>query len=266
MSYLTQLFALMWLQFVSAATGIAALTALSRGLAGKPKLGNFYRDLLNATLLVLLPIAVIFAVLLVLGGIPMTFHGAATAETLEGVAQTIARGPVAAFVAIKQLGTNGGGWFGPNSAHPFENPTFFTNLVECISIVLIPMASVWMFGRITGRIRHASVIFAVMAVILIGTVSLAVYFESAPTAAFSGLPVEHSMNLEGKELRFGTSAGPLWATMTTATSNGSVDAMHDSLNPLTGLIPLTGMWLNVTSRREGVHYVIYMLWACSSAA
>ena len=255
MSYLTQLFALMWLQFVSAATGIAALTALSRGLAGKPKLGNFYRDLLNATLLVLLPIAVIFAVLLVLGGIPMTFHGAAAAETLEGVMQTIARGPVAAFVAIKQLGTNGGGWFGPNSAHPFENPTFFTNLVECISIVLIPMASVWMFGRITGRIRHASVIFAVMAAILISTVSLAVYFESAPTAAFSGIPVEHSMNLEGKELRFGTSAGPLWATMTTATSNGSVDAMHDSLNPLTGLIPLTGMWLNVTFGGVGVGFI-----------
>ena len=193
--------------------------------------------------------------LLVLGGIPMTFHGAATAETLEGVMQTIARGPVAAFVAIKQLGTNGGGWFGPNSAHPFENPTFFTNLVECISIVLIPMASVWMFGRITGRIRHASVIFAVMAAILISTVSLAVYFESAPTAAFSGIPVEHSMNLEGKELRFGTSAGPLWATMTTATSNGSVDAMHDSLNPLTGLIPLTGMWLNVTFGGVGVGFI-----------
>ncbi len=185
----------------------------------------------------------------------MTFHGAAAAETLEGVAQTIARGPVAAFVTIKQLGTNGGGWFGPNSAHPFENPTFFTNIVECVSIVLIAMSSVWMFGRITGRIRHAAVIFAAMAVILISTVSLAVYFESAPTAAFSGLPVEHSMNLEGKELRFGTTAGPLWATMTTATSNGSVDAMHDSLNPLTGLIPLTGMWLNVTFGGVGVGFI-----------
>ncbi|MGH7850812.1 MAG: potassium-transporting ATPase subunit KdpA, partial [Thermodesulfobacteriota bacterium] len=235
MSYLTQLFALMWLQFVSAATGIAALAALSRGLAGKPKLGNFYKDLLNATLLVLLPLAVIFAVLLVLGGIPMTFHGAATAETLEGALQTIARGPVAAFVAIKQLGTNGGGWFGPNSTHPFENPTFFTNVVESISIVLIATASVWMFGRITGRMKHAAVIFAAMAFMVVCLVGFAVYFESAPTAAFSGLPVEHSMNLEGKELRFGSSAGPLWATITTNTSNGSVDAMHDSLNPLTGL-------------------------------
>ena len=255
MSYLTQLFALMWLQFVSAATGIAALTALSRGLSGKPKLGNFYRDLLNATLLVLLPIAIVVAALLVLGGVPMTFHGAATAETLEGVVQTIARGPVAAFVAIKQIGTNGGGWFGPNSAHPFENPTFFTNIIECISIVLIAMSSVWMFGRITRRIRHAAVIFIVMAAILICTVGLAVNFESAPTAAFTGLSVERSMNLEGKELRFGASAGPLWATMTTATSNGSVDSMHDSLNPLTGLIPLTGMWLNVTFGGVGVGFI-----------
>ncbi|MEW6144342.1 MAG: potassium-transporting ATPase subunit KdpA [Thermodesulfobacteriota bacterium] len=255
LSYFSQLFALMWLQFVSAATGIAALTALSRGLAGKPGLGNFYRDLLNATLLVLLPIAAVVAVLLVLGGVPMTFNGAATAETLEGVVQTIARGPVAAFVTIKQLGTNGGGFFGPNSTHPFENPTFFTNIVECVSILLIPMASVWMFGRITKRMRHAAVIFTVMAAILISTVGLAVYFESAPTQAFTGLPVESSMNLEGKEMRFGTSAGPLWATFTTATSNGSVDAMHDSLNPLTGLVPLTGMWLNVTFGGVGVGFI-----------
>ena len=224
MSYLSQLFALMWLQFVSAATGIAALTALSRGLSGKPKLGNFYRDLLNAALLVLLPIAIVDATLLVLGGVPMTFHGAASAETLEGVTQTIARGPVAAFVAIKQLGTNGGGWFGPNSTHPFENPTFFTNIVESVDIVLLAMSSVWMFGRITKRMRHAAVIFAAMAFMLVCLVGAAVYFESAPTQAFTGLPVEHSMNLEGKELRFGSSAGPLWATITTNTSNGSVDA------------------------------------------
>ncbi|MGE0369668.1 MAG: potassium-transporting ATPase subunit KdpA, partial [Candidatus Dadabacteria bacterium] len=146
MSYFTQLFALMWLQFVSAATGIAALTALSRGLSGKPDLGNFYRDLLNAAFLVLLPVAIIVAVLLVLSGVHMTFGGSVTAETLEGFTQTIARGPVAAFVAIKQIGTNGGGFFGPNSTHPFENPTFFTNIVECVSILLIPMACVWMFG------------------------------------------------------------------------------------------------------------------------
>ncbi|MGD9653010.1 MAG: potassium-transporting ATPase subunit KdpA [Candidatus Dadabacteria bacterium] len=252
MSYFTQLFALMWLQFVSAATGIAALTALSRGLSGKPDLGNFYRDLLNAAFLVLLPVAIIVAVLLVLSGVPMTFGGSVTAETLEGFTQTIARGPVAAFVAIKQIGTNGGGFFGPNSTHPFENPTFFTNIVECVSILLIPMACVWMFGRITNRMRHAGVIFVVMTAVLVSTAGLAVYLETSPTAAFSDLAVESSNNLEGKELRFGSAAGPLWATFTTATSNGSVNSMHDSLNPLTGLIPLTGMWLNVTFGGVGV--------------
>jgi K+-transporting ATPase ATPase A chain len=254
------MFGLMWLQFVSAATGIAALTALARGLAGKTLLGNFYRDLMRATFLVLLPLAAAVAVFLLLGGVPMTLQGSATIKTLEGVLQTIARGPVAAFVAIKQLGTNGGGFFGPNSAHPFENPSFFTNIVECLSIILIPMASVWMFGRITGRMRHAVIVFAVMSVLLVGTVGIAVHFESAPTAAFNGLPIQATGNLEGKELRFGSAAGPLWGTLTTATSNGSVDSMHDSFNPLTGLIPLAGMWLNVTFGGVGVGLINMFLY------
>jgi K+-transporting ATPase ATPase A chain len=260
LSHFSQIFGLMWLQFVSAATGIAALTALARGLAGQTNIGNFYRDLMRATFLVLLPLAVGVAVLLVLGGVPMTLQGAALATTLEGALQTIARGPAAAFVAIKQLGTNGGGFFGPNSAHPFENPSFFTNIVECVSIVLIPMASVWMFGRITGRMRHAVIVFAVMAVLLVGKVGLAVYFESAPTAALAGLPVEATANLEGKELRFGAAAGPLWGALTTATSNGSVNSMHDSFNPLTGLIPLAGMWLNVTFGGVGVGLINMFLY------
>jgi K+-transporting ATPase ATPase A chain len=260
LSYFSQLFGMMWLQFVAAATGIAALAALARGLAGKTEIGNFYRDLMRATFLVLLPMALLEAVLLVLGGVPMTLKGAVAAKTLEGATQTIAMGPVAALVAIKQLGTNGGGFFGANSTHPFENTSFFTNIVECVSLVLIPMASVWMFGRITGRMRHAAVIFVVMAALLVGKVGLSVYFESAPTAAFAGLPVEATGNLEGKELRFGAAAGPLWATLTTATSNGSVNSMHDSLNPLTGLIPLAGMWLNVTFGGVGVGLINMFLY------
>lgn len=253
LSYFSQLFGLMWLQFVSAATGIAAMTAIARGLAGRPKLGNFYADVFRASVFVLLPVAVVAGILLVLGGIPMTFDGAAAVKTLEGAAQTIARGPVAAFVGIKQLGTNGGGWFGPNSTHPFENPTFFTNIVECMAIILIPMATVWMFGWIINRIGHAKVIFGVMLLLLITKITLAVNFESAPTHAFTSLPIEQTVgNLEGKELRFGTAAGPLWAVLTTSTSNGSVNAMHDSLNPLTGLLPLTGMWLNATFGGVGV--------------
>jgi len=268
MSYFSQIFGLMWLQFVSAATGIAALAALARGLAGKTRIGNFYRDLMRATFLVLLPLAVVVALLLVLGGVPMTLQGAATVKTLEGALQTIARGPVAVFVAIKQLGTNGGGYFGPNSTHPFENPSFFINLVECICIIQIPMACVWLFGRITGRMRHAAVIFAVMSALLVTKVGFAVYFESAPTAAFAGLPIQATGNLEGKELRFGTAAGAVWAVVTTATSNGSVNCMHDSLNPLTGLMPLIGMWLNMTFGGVGVGvinlfiYVIVGVFIC----
>jgi K+-transporting ATPase ATPase A chain len=263
MSYFSQLGALMWLQFVSAATGIAALTALARGLAGRPHLGNFFIDLQRAAFLVLLPLAIIVATLMVLAGMPMTFDGAARATTLEGIEQTIARGPVAAFLAIKQLGTNGGGFFGPNSTHPFENPNFWTNALSMISIILIPMASVWMFGRILGRMRHAAVVFAVMLVLLLAKITGAVYFETAPTQAFAGLPIEQNVgNLEGKELRFGTTSGPTWAVTTTSTSNGSVGAMHDSLNPMTGLFPMIGMWLNATFGGVGVGMInmfLYMI-------
>ena len=184
LSYFSQLFGLMWLQFVSAATGIAALAALARGLAGKTGLGNFYSDLMRATFLILLPLATIGAVILVLGGVAMTLDGAAVAKTLEGAAQTIARGPVAAFVTIKQLGTNGGGFFGPNSTHPFENPTFFTNIIECVFIILIPMACVWMFGRITGRMRHAAVVFAVMGALLVAKVGFANYLRKRSHRGF----------------------------------------------------------------------------------
>lgn len=259
MSYFSQIFALMWLQFVSAATGIAALSALARGLSGRKEIGNFYRDLLRAVLLVLMPLSVLAGLVLVVGGVPMTLEGSVTVNTLEGVSQTISRGPVAAFVAIKQLGTNGGGFFGPNSSHPFENPSFFTNVIETISILLIPMACVWMFGRITGRMRHAAVIFSVMSFLLLLNVCLAAYFESAP--AFSGLPATAvSENLEGKELRFGPVAGPLWAALTTSISNGSVNSMHDSMNPLTVLVLLTGMWLNVIFGGTGVGLINMFLY------
>jgi K+-transporting ATPase ATPase A chain len=252
LSYLSQLCAILWLQFVSAATGIAALTAMARGLAGRKAFGNFFVDLQRATFLVLLPLAIAVAVLLVLGGVPMTLQGAAKVTTLEGVEQIIARGPVAALVSIKQLGTNGGGWFGPNSTHPFENPTFWTNVVSNVAILLIAMASVWMFGGIVGRMRHATVVFAVMTVLLLVKLIPAVALEAAPTQAFASLPIAEAGNLEGKELRFGAAAGPVWAVMTTCTSNGSVNCMHDSLNPLTGLMPMVGMWLNAAFGGVGV--------------
>ncbi|MQY46964.1 potassium-transporting ATPase subunit A [Rhizobiales bacterium RZME27] len=260
MSYFSQLAALMWLQFVSAAVGLAVLTAVARGLAGR-KLGNFFVDVQRATFLVLLPVAFVIAILLLLTGVPMTFNGSVVATTLEGVQQTIARGPVAAFVAIKQVGTNGGGFFGPNSTHPLENPSFWSNVVETIAIIIIPMACVWMFGRIIGRLKHAGVLFTVMLILMGARISASIGFEAVPTQAFTSLPITQDVgNLEGKELRFGASAGPLWAVVTTSTSNGSVNAMHDSLNPLTGMMPMIGMWLNEDFGGVGVGMVNMFLY------
>jgi K+-transporting ATPase ATPase A chain len=260
LSYFSQLAGLMWLQFVSAATGIAALAALARGLSGSPTVGNFFVDLWRAVGLVLLPLSFLFAVLFVMCGMPMTFDGAAIATTLEGASQSIARGPVAAFVAIKQLGTNGGGFFGANCAHPFENPNAWSNLLANVAILLIPVASVWMVGRMTKRLRHAAVVFVSMLGLFLAFCVSAIALEVQPAPALSGLPLEQGPNLEGKELRFGTAAGPLWAVSTTSTSNGSVNAMHDSLNPLTGLLPLGGMWLNMIFGGVGVGFINMFLY------
>lgn len=257
-SYLTQL-TLMFLQFTSAATGIAAFFALARGLAGRRDMGSFVRDLARIVVLFLVPLAALFAVIYIISGIPMTLEGVAGVTTLEGAAQTIARGPVAAFLAIKQLGTNGGGFFGPNCTHPFEGAGIVSNFLSLLAIPIIPMACVWVFGRIVGRPRHAVVIACVMAAFVVLKVAIAITGESAPTAAFAGLPIAESPNLEGKELRFGATTGPLWSVLTTSTSNGSVGCMHDSLNPLTLLAPFSGMWLNSTFGGVGVGFINFFL-------
>lgn len=260
LSHFSQLFALMWLQFFSAGTGIAALAALCRALAGQTQIGNFFIDLLRAVTFLLLPLSLFLAFGLACCGVPMTFDGAIAATTLEGASQLIARGPVVAFVAIKQLGTNGGGFFGPNSTHPFENPTWLSNILECAAIPLIPMACVWMFGCITGRRREARLFFAVMAVLLLAKLALAWTAELAPTAALANLPVPATPNLEGKELRFGSLSGSTWAVLTTSTSNGSVNAMHNSLQPLSVLAALFGMWLNATFGGVGVGFLNFFLY------
>lgn len=261
LSQFSQVFGLMWLQFVSAATGLAALVAIARSLAGRATVGNFFADVLRASVLVLLPLALIFACFFAFSGVPMTFEGAMKAMTLEGATQVISRGPVAAFLAIKQLGTNGGGYFGANSAHPFENPTAWTNLVSSVALIVIPMACVWAYGRVIGNMRHAAVIFGVMLSFLLMKMGGAVYFEQAATQAFRGLPIEQTVgNLEGKELRFGTSAAAVWAALTTCSSNGSVNAMLDSMNPLTGLVAMCGLWLNTTFGGVGVGMVNMLIY------
>ncbi len=245
LSYFSQLGAIVWLQVVTPACGLAVMLAVIRGLRGERVLGDFYLDTLRGITLVLLPLSAVLAIALVATGVPMTLNGAVKASTVEGGAQTIAVGPVAAEVAIKQLGTNGGGFFGPNSTHPFENPSPWSNLFEVISIIIIPMASIVMFGRLIKDRAHAAVIFGVMLVLLLAGMGVAIHAELQPSAATAGLSVRKDGNLEGKEVRVGVVPSATWSAMTTATSNGSVNSMHDSFQPLGGLVPMSLMMLNV---------------------
>jgi potassium-transporting ATPase potassium-binding subunit len=250
LSYFSQMAAIVWLMFATPAAGLAVMLATLRGLRGDRDLGDFYLDLVRGLLFCLIPYSFVVAVLLIGQGVPMTFQGAALATTVDGSAtgvkeQTLARGPVAALVAIKQAGTNGGGFFGPNSTHPFENPTVWSNLLSVVSILVVPMSTMVMAGYMLRNMRHALVLFGVMLSLLVAGVATAVAAELQPSAAMRGLPVVAGPNMEGKEVRFGPSASATWAAVTTATSNGSVNSMHDSLNPIAGAVPLTLMMLNV---------------------
>lgn len=231
MSYATQTLALTVQCFLSAATGMAVLAAVLRGFSRKNSetLGNFWVDLTRSTIFVLLPLSLILAIALIAQGVPQTFDGPLTAQVLDPGQvheQLIARGPVASQLAIKQLGTNGGGFFNVNSAHPFENPTPFSNFLEMLALLLIPAALCFTFGESAGDRRQGVAIYAAMSAIFL-------------VLAIGAIAAEQH-NLEGKELRFGTAESALWAVATTAASNGSVNAMHDSFTPLGGMIPL---WL-----------------------
>ena len=260
LSYFSQLGGIVWLQFVTPACGLAAMLAVIRGLRGDRHLGDFYLDTVRGLVLVLIPLSILVAVLLVATGVPMTFGGAAKARTLESGSQVIAMGPVAAEVSIKQLGTNGGGFFGPNSAHPFENPTPWSNLLEVVSIIIIPMASIVMFGTMIKDRAHAMVVFGVMMLLLVTGLVIAIGFEVQPIAAMEGLPVVRGSNLEGKEVRHGAVASATWAAITTATSNGSVNAMHDSFQPLGGVVPMALMMLNVDFSGIGAGFLNMLMY------
>ncbi len=264
LSYFSQLGAIVWLQLITPACGLAVMLAVIRGLRGDRELGDFYFDTIRGLVLVLVPLSIIVAVPLVATGVPMTLEGARTATTVERGTQKIAVGPVAAEVAIKQLGTNGGGYYGPNSTHPLENPNPFSNLIEVVSIIILPMASIVMFGRMIKDRAHAVVIFGVMmAMLLVGAV-VAVRSEIQPSAATAGLPVVPGGNLEGKELRIGPVASATWAAFTTATSNGSVNSMHDSFQPLGGLVPLSLMMLNVDFSGIGAGFLNMLMYVITA--
>jgi K+-transporting ATPase ATPase A chain len=262
LSYLSQMVVITFLQFVTAATGVAACIAIIRGLGGNrlTNLGNFYVDGTRATLRLFLPLSLVVAVVLLWQGTPMTFEGAAKVRTVEGAEQTIARGGVAAEVAIKQLGTNGGGYFGPNSTHPYENPTPLANLVETWAIAVIPMAMVWALGRMLGRRRLAVVIFVTMLALYLPLVVSGVAIDHGGNPAMAATGVSQATgSMEGKEVRIGSALSALWSVTTTVTSNGSVNAMHDSLTPLGGVMPMIGMWLNNIFGGVGVGFINTLL-------
>ena len=257
-SYMTQLLGLTLFQFISAGTGIAALALLFRGLANRSSrnLGNFYYLLVRSCTRILLPLSIVVAVILLVNKTPMTFEGAETIVTLQGDTVNVARGPVAAMVAIKQLGTNGGGFFGPNSTHPFENPNGITNAVENISIILIPIALVFALGFYLNRKRLAWIIFGVMTAGYLMFVIPTMVMEQNGNPKITQMGITQPQgSMEGKEVRYGSVLSAIWCVSTTVTSNGSVNSMHDSFTALSGMFPMLGMQLNSFYGGVGVGFI-----------
>ncbi|WP_209331440.1 potassium-transporting ATPase subunit KdpA [Lunatimonas salinarum] len=260
-SYFTQLLVFCWLQFVSAGTGIAACALLFQGLVNRSSagLGNFFNLLVKSCTRILLPLSVLLAIILVFNGTPANFEGLQKVKTLEGETQMVAAGPAAPMVAIKQMGTNGGGFFGPNSTHPFENPNYLTNIAENVAILLIPMALVFAFGFYTGRKKLALVFISVMSVLFVSFTAISVVQEFAGNPNFTNLGLSDPTNMEGKEVRFGPAASSLWGVSTTSTSNGSVNSMHDSHTPLSGGIFLLDMFINAIYGGVGVGFINFFV-------
>ncbi len=244
MSYLTQMLALTTQNFVSAATGIALAIALVRAFAraSAATVGNFWVDLTRCTLYVLLPLSLAAALFLVWQGVPQNLGPYVDATTLEGAKQTLSQGPAASQIAIKQLGTNGGGFWNANSAVPYENPTPLSNFLEVLYILLIPAALTHTFGRLVKDERQGWALYAAMSVIFLAFVAVSYWAEASGNPHFAALGLDPA-NMEGKEVRFGITNSALWAVATTAASNGSVNAMHDSFTPLGGMMPLVMMQL-----------------------
>lgn len=240
LSYFVQMIGLTVQNFVSAATGIAVLLAVIRGISRKTtdRLGNFWTDLTRSTIYILLPLSILFAVVLVGQGVVQNFKTYETVQTLQGVEQIIPMGPAASQIAIKQLGTNGGGFFNSNSSHPFENPTPVSNFLEMLLILLIPAALTFTYGKMVGSVRQGWTVFSAMLILLVAGLSISLYAEYSSNPVFGHLSL-----MEGKETRFGITNSVLWSTSTTVASNGSVNAMHDSLSPLAGMIAMLNIML-----------------------
>lgn len=260
-SYLTQVAVLAFLMFTSSATGLAVGIAFIRGLTGRP-LGNFYVDLTRSITRILLPISIIVALLLLLLGVPQTFAPPATVTTLEGATQYIARGPVAAFESIKQLGENGGGFFGINSAHPFENPNGGTNLIETLAMLCIPAALIYTYGIFANNKKQAWLLFWMVFTIFVILVGVTAIGEYQGNELVNSILGAEQSNLEGKEVRFGWAETALWAVATTGTMCGAVNGMHDSLMPTGGFSTLFNLFLQIVWGGQGTgtaYLFIYLI-------
>ena len=260
LTYFTQLFVIMLFQFITAATGMAAMAGIMKAMAAKTTktIGNFWYFLVRSCTRILLPLSLLVGFVLILEGTPMGFDGKMEVNTLEGGTQMVSQGPAAAIVPIKQLGTNGGGYFGVNSSHPLENPTFLTNIFECCSILIIPMAMIWALGFYLKRKKFGASIFAVMFFAYIVGVGINTYYEmnGNPEIDNMGIAQENGA-MEGKEVRLGAAGTAFWSVTTTVTSNGSVNGMHDSTMPLSGLIEMLNMQINTWFGGVGVGFMNY---------
>lgn len=260
-SYASQTWGLNYLMFTSAATGLAVGIAFIRGITGRP-LGNFYIDIIKSVTRILLPISLIGAILLIILGIPETLSGPVTITTLEGTTQSIARGPVANFEIIKQLGENGGGFFGINSAHPFENPNPATNLIEIIAMISIPTALIYTYGMYANNTKQAWLLFWMVFLIFVFLITITAIGEYQGNPILNKLLPNTQPNLEGKEIRFGWAQTALWAIVTTATMCGAVNGMHDSLMPNGGFSTLFNMFLQIVWGGQGTgtaYLFIYLI-------
>ena len=261
LSYLGQMILMLW-QFISAATGIAICAVVFRAMKERTtdKLGNFYNYLVRSATRILFPLAVVVALILAFNGTPMNFEGKAQYVSMQGDTVNVSRGPAAAMIAIKQLGTNGGGYYGPNSANPMENPNYFTNIVENLSIILIPIAMVFALGYVLKRKKLAWMVFGVMTIGFLLLLFNAVYFEMNGNPAIAKMGIAQPLgSMEGKEVRFGPAASAAWGVSTTVTSNGSVNSMHDSFTPLAGMSALLGMMINSFYGGVGVGFLNFYI-------
>ena len=261
LSYLGQMILMLW-QFISAAAGMAicAVVFIAMKERTTEKLGNFYNLFVRSATRILLPLAIVVALILAFNGTPMNYEGKAQYVSLQGDTVNVSRGPAAAMVAIKQLGTNGGGYYGPNSAHPLENPNYFTNIVENLSIILIPIAMVFALGYIIKRRKFAWMVFAVMTIGFFLLLGNAVYNEMRGNPMIAKMGISQPLgSMEGKEVRFGPAASAYWGVTTTVTSNGSVNSMHDSFTPLAGMSALLGMMINSFYGGVGVGYLNFYI-------